>query len=77
MNVIRIYSAIWLFVLAAAGVSYLTGSLTEMTLVIFGFVVSTLAAAGFLGVLPAWLDDHFSPKTYPDGSRTGGPRITE
>jgi hypothetical protein len=36
-----------------------------MTLPIFGLVLSTLAAGGFVAALPAWLTEHHSPKTYP------------
>lgn len=64
MTAVRIYGLIWLFVLAATGVSYLTGSINTMTLPIFGFVFSTLAVGGFVAALPVWLNKHFSPKTY-------------
>jgi hypothetical protein len=64
MTVVRIYVLIWLLVLGAAGVSYLTGTFSEITLTIFGFVFSSLVFMGFVAVLPALLDDHFSPKTY-------------
>ena len=62
MKVLKIYGVIWLFVLAALGFSYFTGLYNEMTLTIFGFSIATLWAMGLLAVLPALLDDHFSPK---------------
>ena len=64
MTVAKIYSLIWLFVLAAAGISFLTGLFNAMTLPIFGFVFATLVVMGFVAVLPSLLDEHFSPKTY-------------
>lgn len=65
MTAMRIYGGIWLLVLGVTGISYLTGSVNAITFPIFGFVFSSLAAAGFVAVLPAWLDEHFSPRTYP------------
>ena len=70
MKALRIYGSIWLLVSAAVAVSYFAGLLNETTLVISGFVVSTLAAMGLLGLLPALIDDHFTPRTYPAGFRT-------
>lgn len=65
MTAIRIYGFIWLLVLGATGVSYLMGFINAMTFPIIGFVFSTLAVMGFVAVLPAWLNEHYSPKTYP------------
>ena len=73
----RIYGLIWLLVLAAAGISYLTGSINAMTLPIFGFVLSTLAAGGFVAVLPVWLKDHYSPKTYRANFRYRAAKFTK
>ena len=64
MTVMEIYGLIWFFVLAATGVSYLTGLINETTLPIFGLLFSTLAFTGITAVLPVWLNEHFSPKTY-------------
>ena len=75
MKVLRIYGSIWLLVSAAVAVSYFTGLLNETTLVISGFVISTLAAMGLLGLLPALIDDHFSPKTNRAALQTGGSKI--
>ena len=77
MTAVRIYGLIWLFVLVATGVSYLTGSINAMTLPIFGFIFSTLAAGGFVAVLPVWLNDHFSPKTYPANFRNRAPKFNK
>jgi len=65
MTELRIYGLTWLLVLAATGVSYFAGLINAMTRPIFGFVLSALAVMGFVAVLPAWLNHHFSPKTYP------------
>lgn len=64
MTAIRIYGLIWFLVLAATGASYLMGLINEMTFPIFGFVFSTLVVGGFVAALPAWLNEHYSPKTY-------------
>ena len=65
MTVAKFYAFIWLVVLAVPGVMYLTGSLNEIALTIIGFLLSTLTALGMVAVLPALLDSHFAPKTYP------------
>lgn len=65
MRAIRIYSLIWLLVLGVTGLSYSTGLINTVTFPIFGLVVGTLVAAGFVAVLPIWLTVHHSPRTYP------------
>ena len=59
MKALIIYILTWFLVLAAAGVMYFTGSFNEMVLTVFGFVLSTLFFAGFLAVLPFWVDEHY------------------
>lgn len=63
MTAVRIYGLIWLLALMATGLAYKASLINAMTLPILGFVLSTLVAMGFVAVLPAWLDDHFSPRT--------------
>jgi hypothetical protein len=65
MTTMRIYGGVWLLVLGVTGVTYLTGSINAVTFPVFGFIFSSLAAAGFVAVLPAWLDEHYSPRAYP------------
>jgi len=64
MTALRIYGLIWLLVLGATGVSYLMDLINIVTFPIFGFVFATLAVMAFVAVLPAWLNEHHSPKTY-------------
>lgn len=65
MTAMRIYGLTWLLVLGVTGISFLMGFINAMSLPIFGFVFSTLAAGGIVAVLPVWLNEHYSPKTYP------------
>lgn len=65
--VIKIRALIWLFVAALTGLLYMTGNLTEMTIIVFGFIVSTVLAAGIVAVLPWWIDKKYSWK-YESGS---------
>jgi hypothetical protein len=65
MTAIRIYGLIWLLALSVTAVLYFVGFINEMTFPIFGFAYSTLAVMGFVAVLPAWLNEHHTPKTYP------------
>lgn len=69
MIILRIYALVWVFVLAAAGSLFYTDSFNEITAHVFGFVSSTLLFMGFAAVLPAWIDHHFSPKTYSASMR--------
>jgi len=57
---IVIYALIWILLAAAAGILFVTGYLNEMTLTVFGFLASTLIFAGFLAVLPWWMNKRFS-----------------
>lgn len=63
MTAVRIYGLIWLLALMATGLAYKASFINAMTLPILGFVLSTLVAMGFVAVLPAWLNDHFSRRT--------------
>ena len=57
---IVIYALIWILLAAAAGILFVTGYLNEMTLTVFGFLASTLFFAGFLAVLPWWMNKRHS-----------------
>jgi len=56
----KIYTSIWLLVLAAVAGFYFTGNLNEMALTVFGFVVATLFFGFFVAVLPWLIDKQFS-----------------
>ena len=61
MLMARKYGLLWLFVAAAAGVFYLTGSFNPAVTLGFGFIVSVLAGAGMLAVYPAVMSERVSP----------------
>ena len=48
----KVYFTIWGLVGAAATVFFLTGNMTMLTLVVFGFVAFGLVFMGMMGVLP-------------------------
>lgn len=56
----KIYALMWLLVSGAAGLFYFTGNLNELTMTIFGFILSTLVFAGLVAVLPWWVDKNYS-----------------
>jgi membrane protein YdbS with pleckstrin-like domain len=58
--VVRIYALAWLLVMASAGVLLFSTPLNELTMTIFGFVVSVLAAAGIVMVLPWWVNKKYT-----------------
>ena len=60
--VTKIYALIWLLVVGGIGLFYFTGNINELTVTVFGFVVSTLVFAGLVAVLPWWVDKRYSWK---------------
>ena len=58
--VTKIYALVWLLAVGAIGLFYLTGNLSDLTLTVFGFLLSTLAFAGLVVVLPWWVDRRFA-----------------
>ncbi len=57
--VTKIYGLAWLLVAAATGVLFFAG-FSEVSLTILGLVAATLVFAGLTGVLPWWVDKHYS-----------------
>ena len=57
-----IYILAWFLVAATAGVLYLTGSVNEISLTLFGFLAMTLVFMGIVAVLPWWVSQPYSPK---------------
>ena len=57
---IKIYAIAWIMVGVSVGTLFVTGYVNEVTQMLIGFLISTLAFAGFLGVLPWWIDKHHS-----------------
>lgn len=60
--VIIIYALIWLLVAASAGFLYFTGNFNEVTLTVFGFLISALFFMGIVAVLPWWVDKRYTWK---------------
>ena len=58
--VVIIYALIWLLTMASAGILYFTGNFNELTMIVFGFISSTLVFMGMIGVLPWWVDKRYS-----------------
>lgn len=48
----KIYFALWGVLAVAAAVIFLTGNMTMLTLVVFGFISFGLVFMGMMGVLP-------------------------
>ena len=51
--ILKIYAIIWAFIAAMAGMLFLTGNFSEMTLVVFGFIGFGMIFMGMIGVLPS------------------------
>ncbi len=58
--VIKIYALTWLVLLAAGCFLHFTGNFNEVTLMLFGFVLTTLVFTGLVAVLPWWVDKNYS-----------------
>jgi 1,4-dihydroxy-2-naphthoate octaprenyltransferase len=56
----KIYTSIWLLVIAAAAGFYFTSNLNEMALTVFGFIFATLFFGFFVAVLPWLVDKQYS-----------------
>ena len=54
----KIYAGLWLVYFLTAGVFYLTGSMTMLALVGFGFVAFGMVFMGMMGVLPSTVVHH-------------------
>ena len=50
--IVKIYALIWVVGIAAAAVFYLTGNLTPVMKVVFGFLTFGMVFMGMMGVLP-------------------------
>lgn len=58
----KVYTLIWLLVIAAAGGVYFRGNFNDIALAIFGFTFATLFVGFFVAVLPWLMDKHFTWK---------------
>jgi hypothetical protein len=54
----KIYAGLWMVCLVTAGVFYLTGNMTMLAVVGFGFVAFGMVFMGMMGVLPATVVHH-------------------
>lgn len=50
--VVKIYGLVWLLGLLAVGITYLTGNLNPIMIVLFGFLSFGAIFMGMIGVLP-------------------------
>lgn len=50
--IVKLYALVWLVGISAAGIFYLTGNLTPVTQVVFGFLTFGAVFMGMLSVLP-------------------------
>lgn len=57
---IIIYALVWILVATAAGILFVTGNFNEMTMTVFGFLISALFFTGLVAVLPWWVDKRYS-----------------
>lgn len=58
----KIYFTVWALFLLALGVFYMTGILTPMIEVVFGFVFFGLIFMGMIGILPFHVSHHPEPR---------------
>ena len=53
----KIYIVLWFLIAAAAATLYVTGSMTEIVVVLFGFICFGMVFMGMLSVLPTAVHD--------------------
>lgn len=63
--IVKIYALIWGLGIAVAGLFYLTGNLTPMIQVIFGFLTFGTVFMGMLSVLPLITHEEQHPQPPP------------
>jgi hypothetical protein len=62
---VRFYKMTWLVFLAVVALTYLTGNLTPIVGVVFGFIVFGMVFMGMMSVLPAGITHPEPPATGP------------
>jgi hypothetical protein len=60
--IIKIYILIWVLGLAAAGIFYLTGNLTPLMQIVFGFLTFGMIFMGMISILPFEVTHHSPSK---------------
>lgn len=58
---VKLYSALWALLAAAALILFVTGNFTMITLVVFGFIVFGMIYMGMISVLPATVVHQHTP----------------
>lgn len=58
--VLKIYGLVWLLGLLAVGITYLTGNLNPVMVVLFGFLSFGAIFMGMIAVLPLTVTQHSS-----------------
>lgn len=61
----KIYMYTWLVIAAAFVAIFVTGSMTMLSLVVFGFIAFGMIFMGMIGVLPTMVGPHAKP-TQPE-----------
>ncbi|HQU83492.1 MAG TPA: hypothetical protein PKY59_10220 [Pyrinomonadaceae bacterium] len=59
---VKIYMSIWGLTAALAGILFLTGYFSKLTLVAFGFICFGLIFMGFMSVLPTTVGHNLNSK---------------
>ena len=60
--VVKIYALVWLLGLLAVGITYLTGNLNPLMVVLFGFLSFGAIFMGMMCVLPLTVANHSPSK---------------
>lgn len=56
--IVKIYALVWVLGILAAGIFYITGNLTPVWQVVFGFLTFGAVFMGMMGVLPSVISHH-------------------
>ena len=57
---VKLYGLFWVLLAVAAGTIVATASFDAVTLTTFGFAFGALVFTGLVGVLPWWMEKHYS-----------------
>lgn len=58
--IVKIYALVWFLGLLAVGITYLTGNLNSVMIILFGFLSFGAVFMGMIGVLPL-VSAHHAP----------------
>ena len=74
---LKIYWTLWAMIATLAGLLFITGNFTMLTLVAFGFVAFGMIFMGMIAVLPTTVTHHAPPQAPPQPKAVKAEKVKE